>query len=60
MNHVCGMKGFESSEGLVDEILTMVVGKILSSNDSMNPQGLVILTMMMIRITHRCISVSIS
>lgn len=30
------MKGFQSSQGLVDEVLSVVVGKILSTDDTMH------------------------
>ena len=36
MEDVGGVHGFQGSEGLVDEVLTVVVGQILCADDSVH------------------------
>lgn len=36
MKNVCGMKGFEGAESLVDKVLAVVIRKYLSSDDSVH------------------------
>jgi len=36
MDDVCGVKSFQCTEGLIDEVLSVIIGEVLGSNDTVH------------------------